>query len=76
VSAPEKSGWDLRSRLFVAGAAQRVPVVTRRSVSGLVLPGVDDAARRFGLTPVRGENAFVERLTRGAPNRARVPGGL
>jgi hypothetical protein len=64
VSAPENTGRDLPSRLFVPGAARRVPVVTRRSASGLVLPGVDDAARRFGLTPVLGENAFVERLSR------------
>jgi hypothetical protein len=30
----------------------------------LVLPGVDDATQRLGPTPVLGENAFVERLTR------------
>ena len=46
------------------GAAQRVPVVARRSASGLVLPGVNDAAQLFGLMPVLGENAFLERLVR------------
>ena len=58
------SDGDRRPRVFVPGTAQRVPVVTRRSASGLVLPGLDDAARRLGLTPVLGEDAFVERLTR------------
>jgi hypothetical protein len=64
LAAPENSDMDRRPRMFVPGAVQRVPVVTRRSGSGLVLPGVDDATQRLGPTPVLGENAFVERLTR------------
>lgn len=64
MTAPENGTGDRRSRLFVPGAARKVPVVTRRSASGLVLPGVDDVARMLGLTPVLGESAFVERLSR------------
>jgi hypothetical protein len=29
-----------------------------------VLPEVNDAARRLGLSPVLGENVFIERLVR------------
>lgn len=64
VTVPESGGGNRVPRMFVPRAAQRMPVVTRRSASGLVLPGVDDAARRLGLTPVLGESVFVERLTR------------
>lgn len=45
-------------------AEQPVPMSTRRSAAGLVLPGVDDAARMLGLMPVRGSSAFVDRLMR------------
>jgi hypothetical protein len=33
-------------------------------VSGLVLSGVDEVARRLGLSSALGENAFMERLVR------------
>lgn len=52
---------------FRAVGAYRVDRDVRKSVSGLVLPGIDSTAPMLGLTQVPTENAWLHKLARVYP---------
>jgi hypothetical protein len=58
-----RNGKRVPARL-VMSAVQRVPMGARTSASGLILPGISATAWMLGLTPVRGENTWLDRLAR------------
>jgi hypothetical protein len=52
-----------QARLFMP-ALQRAPMGSRTSASGLVLPGIPSTAWMLGLSPVPGENTWIDKLAR------------